>query len=274
MAYLSRIEDNNPDVNVETANGVIKPDAVGEAIVSMFDDHGHWHTFLVKNVWAMSTCSKVLYSQLAMREHGIIHRLDEGYILFGDGSRKSVSPNTYAIELSMGIPHTGSCTDDRCTAFVTRSSTPQKLLWQRLGCPAEKVWLNICDVISDHGLPPNPHLKHDFEMPEAVARARARLLPFHRIRDPEQMPAPGATIYMDFAGPMTPSFPHNFTYYCGAVDAGSGYARILPCHRPTKEVARACMELLTSDLRMHMGLSHPLKPHVVISDQGSQFMSE
>lgn len=29
-----------------------------------------------------------------------------------------------------------------------------------------------------------------------------------------------------------------------------------------------------ADLRMHMGLTHPIKPLVVVSDQGSQFMSQ
>ena len=53
-----------------------------------------------------------------------------------------------------------------------------------------------------------------------------------------------ATVYMDFAGPMVASFPHQFIYYCGAIDAGSGYARLLPCHAATKEVAKQCLELL------------------------------
>lgn len=57
MAYPSRIESTmNPDVHVETANGTIKPDAVGELVVSLFDDAGNWHTFVVKNAWAMHTC--------------------------------------------------------------------------------------------------------------------------------------------------------------------------------------------------------------------------
>lgn len=54
---------------------------------------------------------------------------------------------------------------------------------------------------------------------------------------------------------------------------GSGYARVLPCHTPTKEVAQQCLELLLSDLRQLMGLSHKLSPQVLISDQGSQFVS-
>lgn len=69
------------------------------------------------------------------------------------------------------------------------------------------------------------------------------------------------------------SYPHQFIYYCGAVDAGSGYARLLPCHVATKEVAKSCLELLIADLRMLMGLTHGFKPQVVVTDQGTQFMS-
>lgn len=78
---------------------------------------------------------------------------------------------------------------------------------------------------------------------------------------------------MDFAGPMIPSYPHNFIYYCGAVDAGSGYSRLTPCHAATKEVAKTCLELLIADLRMLMGLHQNFKPLVVVTDQGTQFMS-
>lgn len=183
-AYLSRIDSTNPDINVETANGVIRPDAVGEAVISLFDDEGKWHTFTVSNVWAMHTCGRVLYSQSAMRGHGVTHRLDDGYIMFNDGSRKSISPTTFAVELTI---NTGSAVSSRdqsqpCdssgSAYAAKASIPQKLLWQRLGCPSEKIWSSVCDVTTDHGLPPSPHLKHNFEMPEAVARARARLLPY------------------------------------------------------------------------------------------------
>lgn len=78
---------------------------------------------------------------------------------------------------------------------------------------------------------------------------------------------------MDFAGPMVPSYPHGFKHYCGAIDSGSGYARLVSCHSPDKEIARQCLELLLADLKMLMGVSHKLSPQVVVTDQGSQFMS-
>lgn len=135
------------------------------------------------------------------------------------------------------------------------------------------VWLML--RTTDHDLPTATHLKYNFPVLESVARARARMAPFNNLRDPDDLPAPGAMIYMDFAGPCTPSFsyPHQYTSYCGAIDVGSGYARIVPCHSPTKAEAQRCLELLLADMRTLMGLTHKLRPQVVVSDQGAQFMS-
>ena len=128
-------------------------------------------------------------------------------------------------------------------------------------------------ILTDHGLPASGHLRTDFGVIDAVARARARALPFHAMRDPDSLPPPGAVLYLDYAGPMTPSYPHKFTYYCGVVDAGSQYSRVYACHGPTKEVARRAQESLIADISALMGLTHLLKAQVVVSDQGSAFMS-
>lgn len=273
-AYLSKVTDWSPTVKVETANGYASPGAIGELILSIFDDNGSWHTYTVPNVWVLASCKRILYSQPAMNRLGITHRLDEGYILFADGSKKTISTD-YSMEVMLGHPSQmcSSKPQPLGVALATRSTIPQRLLWQRLGCPGQRIWLGVSDVISDHGLPPNPHLRYDFDTTDAVTRARSRLLPFHRLRDPDPTYAPGATIYMDFAGPMVPSYPHNFIYYCGAVDAGSGYSRLVPCHSATKEVAKSCLELLVADLRMLMELHESFKPNVVVTDQGTQFMS-
>ena len=65
-------------------------------------------------------------------------------------------------------------------------------------------------------------------VPEAVMRGRARALPFFAKPPIDRTPPPpGAVIYMDFAGPVSPSFPHGLTTYCGAIDAGSLYAQLI-----------------------------------------------
>ena len=289
LAYLTRLTPVTPLPTVDTANGPTVPAAIGDAHLSILDDAGYSHTFQLTNVWVIPSCSRVLYSQPHMHSLGIIHRLDEGYLLLPNGSRKSISPRTYAIDLMFGPP------PNPPAAYVARSlnmpltpslpsaspssplprphSTPQLTLWHRLGCPSRDIWLRIADMTIDNGLPPQPHLRHTFPMLPAIANARARILPFHNSRDPDQLPAPGALIHLDFEGPLTPSFPHHYTCYCGAVDAGSGLMRLLPCHSPSKETAQRCLELLLTDLRMNLGLTHKLLPHVITTDQGSQFMS-
>lgn len=278
-SYLSKVTQWSPKVPIETANGVIMPDAIGELIISLCDDDGYWHTFTITEAWVLKSCKKLLYSQGAMNQLGIVHRLDEGYMVLPNGARKTISKELYSVDLVLGYPvdepacNQPTRVDGSLSLRVARSSVPQKLLWQRLGCPGRRIWMGVGDVLIDHGLPPNPHLRYDFETTDAVTQARSRLLPFNRIRDPDPLHVPGSTIYMDFAGPMVASYPHQFIYYCGAIDAGSGYARLVPCHTATKEVAKTCLELLIADIRMLMGLTHRFVPHVVVSDQGSQFMS-
>lgn len=289
--YLTKVTETNPRVTVDTANGSTRPDAIGETVISMFDDDGKWHSFHIDSVWVIKSCSRILYSQGVMKELGVVHRLDEGYLEFEDGSRKKISNKSYSVELTFGhLENTAFVTDYpvlRLDSGIVhsndmtqpeqkrrKSTVPQQLVWQRLGCPSLHIWTHVTDVLSDHGLPPHVHLKHDFQVSEAVARARARLKPFHDLQEPTQLPAPGAIVYMDFAGPMTASFPHKFIYYCGAVDAGSGYSRVIPCHAATGEVAQRCLDRLMADLRAHMGLTHKIQPQVIVTDQGSQFMSK
>lgn len=292
VEYLTEVTSNAPQNTVDTANGSVKPTAVGVIELQLFDDSGDWHTFRVHDVWVLPGCNRVLYSQAVMSKLGVVHRLDEGYVIMPGGSRKSILTPSYGIEVTFPTSHAeradlrlqpGVHTASSLTMSMprsiarrsrgadTRASVPQQLLWQRLGFPSRNIWSNVQGVMTDHGLPDITHLRYDFPVMEAVARARARVLPFHEAREPDDLPAPGGVIYMDFAGPLTPSYPHEFRYYSGAVDVGSGYARIVPCHSPTKEIAQQCLELLLSDMRMLMGLSHKLRPHVVVSDQGSQY---
>lgn len=128
-----------------------------------------------------------------MKDLGVVHRLDEGFIEFSDGTRKSISNKTYVVELTFGqladaamvtshpALRMGSQTGDQSVGTTEpgvpdtkrhKSATPQHLVWQRLGCPNTHVWTHVTDVLSDHGLPPLAHLKHDFQTSEAVALAR------------------------------------------------------------------------------------------------------
>ena len=58
-----------------------------------------------------------------------------------------------------------------------------------------------------------------------------------------------------------------------AVCKGSNYRRFTPVHTMTTSLARQCLEIFLADLTAKMGLSHRLKPQVIVTDQGSAFMS-
>ena len=279
--YLLRVTNRTPTVPVNTAGGPIVPIATGVVGLHMVDRDGVWHYLEVPDVLVMPSCTQVLYSQPQMALLGFKHNLDDGFITTPRGHVIPTLPN-YSIELSFGPPP-----KPMLSAYPVRSmplskqgkgtdsttTVPQSMLWQRLGFPSEHAWRHLQSVTTDHGLPTNAHLRFDFPINDAVARARTRALPFHSLRDPDDLPAPGSMLYLDFAGPMVASYPHKFTYYCGVVDAGSQYSRLFACHGPTREVARASQLALCADLRSLLGLSHPLKPHVVVTDQGSAFMS-
>ena len=255
--YLLRITDAKPSVPISTANGDTYPEAIGVAGIHLVDDEGKRHYFEIDGVVVLPQCDRVLYSWPEMVRCDVKHFLDDGFILMPNGGRVPIMPGL-AVRLTFGPPphsahpanirgrrimdHEGEPISNNQPAAGRGSdstaSVPQSLLWQRLGFPSEHAWRHSREVLSDHGLPSSTQLRSDFGVVDAVARARARALPFHKLRDPTEIPAPGSTIYTDFAGPMCESYPHKFSYYCGVVDAGSGYSRLFACHGPTKEVAK------------------------------------
>ena len=154
------------------------------------------------------------------------------------------------------------------------TSTPQELLWQRLAFPHEKAWRYVMQMTANHGQPENAILSTTLAARDSVMRGRARATPFLRISPEDRtLPPPGAVWYMDSAGPLVPSVKHRFIQVSGIIDAGSGYARGFPAHRITKEMARSTYELFAADLTRLLGVSHPIKPHLVISDQGSMYVA-
>ena len=110
---------------------------------------------------------------------------------------------------------------------------------------------------------------------EAVMRGRARALPFlHKHPTDRTPPPPGAVVYMDFAGPVMPSFPHGYTAYCGATCAGSIYGRVVASHSMKKEVASATLAMFIADMSAKMDSAIAIKPSVVNCDNGSAFVSQ
>jgi hypothetical protein len=129
-------------------------------------------------------------------------------------------------------------------------------------------------MLSNSGLPPNAQLSSTLVAHDAVMRGRARALPFFANKpDDKSLPPPGAVLFLDFAGMMIPSRIHRFRCYLGIIDKGSNWRRLFPGHTMTSQLAAMSMDLFLAELSSMMGLSHPLKPHKIVTDQGSAFMA-
>jgi len=153
------------------------------------------------------------------------------------------------------------------------AGTSQAVLFHRLGFPHAEQWQHVPSGTTGHGLPPTTTLKGDLPLRDAVAKGRSRAASFRPTVTPEPQPAPGAWVYMDFAGPLIPSVVHSYVAFCCTVDPGSGYGRVWPCHHMTASVAQASLERFIADLRVKQGLTESFKPQVVRSDQGPAFVS-
>lgn len=80
-------------------------------------------------------------------------------------------------------------------ADVRTTAVPQDLLWTRLDFPSEHCWrhmsLTFCLIM---GCPDSSHMQYHFRISDTVAQARTRAFPIHSLRDPDQIPAPGALV--------------------------------------------------------------------------------
>ena len=278
MSQLLRVTDDTPpaDVVVSTVNGEVPVRAIGVVGMWLLGSSGAWHYFEMPNVHVVPKAPCPLYSvATARRVHGIMHDIDHGLLRLPGGDTVPFCPDTFALEVVYGGPHDRPVTDMTTpTAFAAfTGSLTQSLLYQRLGFPHEHAWRWITSVTSRHGQPPNAPMRTDFPQSEAVIKGRMRAKPFADAREPHSLPAPGSTFYLDHAGPMIPSFPHRFTSYAGGIDAGSGYARVFPVHSADAASAELTVHGMITDISHLMGLTNPLKPSVIKSDQGSAFMA-
>ena len=288
-ALLIRITDANPSIGINTADGVKPVVAIGVAHLWVPDAKGVWKCYEVPNVLLIPNCLQILYSTRVMRDlFGFRHDADvaleitmpgrPALPIHDDGTSFSimVAFSTVPVPASRRVAPTGRATALIATALAADSvGTPQSLLYKRLAYPHAQAWRFVAEATSGHDLPPGVVMNGSIPVPEAVMRGRARALPF--LSKPPQdrtPPPPGAIIYMDFAGPVAPSFPHGLTTYCGAIDAGSLYGRIMAAHTMTRDIATQTLSLILADIAAKMQSAVPVKPFVVNCDNGSAFISK
>ena len=296
--FLVRITNSSPGFTVLTAAGAQPILAVGDAHVWMPDSLGKWTCYEVPNVLLMPDCSSILYSVRVMRDNfGFKHDFDSspGVIVMpgygGTSTSLPIRDNGAAFSIPVAFstiaqPPKSLVRSSRsrpAALLVSDSSafpadtvgTPQSLLYQRLGFPYAQQWRYVGASTAGHNLPPNVVMSTTLPVREAVMRGRARALPFLTKHPTDRTPPPpGAVVYMDFAGPMVPSFPHGYIAYCGATCAGSIYGRVIASHSMKKEVASATLAVYIADVSAKMGSAVPLKPSVVNCDNGSAFVSQ
>ena len=288
-AYLVRITDANPTIGIKTADGVKPVVAIGVAHMWIPDTEGVWLCYEVPNVLLLPKCGQCLYSQRVMRDlFRFPHDFDVALNIqmpsrpalpmhdSGTSFETMVAFSTTAVPADRRVTPTGHVTALVACALATGSvGTPQSLLFQRLAYPHAQAWRHVSASTCGHNLPPGVVMNGSLPVREAVMRGRARALPFFATAPQDRTPPPpGAVIYMDFAGPVAPSFPHGLTTYCGAIDAGSRYGRIMAAHTMTRDIATQTLSLILADIAAKMQSAVPLKPFVVNCDNGSAFISK
>ena len=288
-AYLVRITDANPTIGIKTADGVKPVVAIGVAHMWVPDTMGVWLCYEVPNVLLLPKCGQCLYSQRVMRDlFNFRHDFDVALDIkmprrpalpmhdSGTSFEIMVAFSTTAVPADRRVTPTGHVTALVACALAAGSvGTPQSLLFQRLAYPHAQAWRHISASTRGHNLPPGVVMNGSLPVREAVMRGRARALPFFATAPQDRTPPPpGAVIYMDFAGPVAPSFPHGLTTYCGAIDAGSLYGRIMAAHTMTRDIATQTLSLILADIAAKMQSAVPLKPFVVNCDNGSAFISK
>ena len=292
--YIVRVTNANPGFTVLTAAGVQPIVAVGDAHIWVPDASGEWRCYEVPNVLLMPACSAVLYSVRVMRDlFGFKHDFNSKQGAISMPGRSQSLPindngSAFAVPIAFStvaqpLSRLTLSPSGRPAALLASIGsvfpadtvgTPQSLLYQRLGFPYPQAWRYVGASTTGHHLPPNVVMSTTLPVQEAVMRGRARALPFLSKNPADRTPPPpGAVMYMDFAGPLMPSFPNGFTTYCGVVCAGSIYGRIVAAHSMTQDVASMALAMFISDITAKMQSPVPIKPHVVNCDNGSAFIS-
>ena len=290
----ARVTNASPSFSITQVNGHVPVTAVVDVgiYIEVLHSTGRraWKRFDTRGVLIAPDSGVNLYSTRVFRDqHGARHSFESPLAIYlangtvpmrDDGSAFVIrvgfgSPALLgnSATLTYGMPSSQAVVPAANGPSRT-ASTSQELLWQRLGFPNEKAWRYVMQMTANHGQPDNAVLSTTLAARESVMRGRARALPFLRISPEDRtLPPPGAVWYMDSAGPLIPSVNHRFIQVSGIIDAGSGYSRGYPAHRITKEMARSTYERFASDIAHLLGVSHPVKPHLIISDQGSMYVA-
>ena len=290
---IIRVQDANPNTAVEAVGGRVKVEAIVTIGFWVILNDGRFRWVEIPDVQYIPTAPISLYPvQSAEDELNIKHNFndDQCALTFSDGWRapfKKVNRNGsragYALKVWYGqSPPSEQQSNDKAPAMAATAHTatqpPQRTVWRRLACPAEKTWSNIHSAVTGVGLSGQPASVRTDADDLLLLKGRMRAQAFKKHeggRDKDLLPL--EKVYMDFAGPICASIFHGFRHYCGVVDGATGWAKIMPCHGETAEAATTVLAAFLTEARAIMRDVRPqsdLRIMVVRTDQGAAFTSE
>ena len=283
-AALVRVTDPHPSAFIDTVSGSIPVDAIGVAGFNMRDHSGAWHYVEIPDAHICPGATVELYSvQSAFAAFGGRHHFDDvNEIVLPGGIRVpfSSTPEGYPLPVIYGPPVPGAI------SHVTRVPYHQlacaalpgglALTWRRLGFPFEAQWQRslstVAGVFTADAVRRGKLPSVDRFTEPTVLRGRMRALPLYHAPRAERL-KPGERVYMDGCGPLLPSLHTQLTDYIGCVDAGSGYAYLLPCVGQSEHNATTALAFFIAELRSLIGSQSFLSPLVVRTDGGSAFIA-
>jgi len=224
--------------------------------------------------------------QTAEDERGIKHSFDRGHeaLRFPDGrtarfTRLSIQGRRKGFPLAVWWgkhpPPGANTVPTHAVTAAKRQPIDQRTLWRRLAYPSDEAWKLTARGVKGVSLKTPPQSQRSVADDAPIQKARMRALSYNRALVTSLRPL--EKLYMDFAGPVAPSVLHGFRYYCGVVDASTGYSKKYPCHGETAEVATACLAAYLAEvraLRRDLRTLRELRTAIVRTDQGAAFVSE
>ncbi|RPG32542.1 MAG: hypothetical protein CBB72_010845 [Muricauda sp. TMED12] len=282
MDAVVRVQDAHPNVNIDQVAGSLAVEAIVTVGLWLRLHDGTYRYVEVPDFQFVPAATVCLWPvQTAEDACGIKHYFNEGecYMRFPDGAAAQFARLTvrgrrrgYMLATWLAKPHTNPAMP---ATPANGRSVPQRTLWRRLAYPHVAAWSLVKNAFADVHLDGNPRPQQTSADDVALAKGRMRAKPYGGTHSVQLRPL--EKLYMDFAGPVMPSVLHGFRYYCGVVDAATGYSRHYPCHGETAAVATACLAAFLAEvraIRRDVRSLAQLRTCVVRADQGAAFTSE
>ena len=298
---IVRVQNSNPDVSIAQVSGSVPVHSIVTVGFYARSVHGRWEYLEIPDFFYVPASTIDLWpSQYCFHALGWRHSYDDICQITLPGGMTFPFISTPGRGYHMDVVYAPARAPPpivptlapaqrpppATTSFPTYPSRPitaagpsqprlVDTVWRRLGYPTSKIWQHVHSSTSHSGVaagsPAPTYSQPDDRL--AVARGRMRAAPFPggHVGDAD-ITAPLQKLYMDFAGPTgVASYVHGYKYYCGVVDAFSGWGLVCACKAPTAAVAVSALQQFLIKVRVLLRAASPVTPLLVRTDQGSHF---